>query len=235
MGNLATRAIRVCARRFHLTCRNPIYALILAGGSGERFWPLSRRARPKQLLRWSRTKRCSKKPSLGSTGLVPHERILILTNVEQEAAVRALLPDFPHGKHRRRTGEARHGGGRRSRRGLGRARAIIMATMIVLPADHVIKDTRGISKDPDDGGGGGGRDRRAGHHWHQADLGLPGIWLHRAGQAAASAKVAPSEGATFIRSCAFAKNRTPSWRNRSSGREISAGTPECLSGRCRPS
>ena len=27
------------------------YALILAGGSGERFWPLSRRARPKQLLR----------------------------------------------------------------------------------------------------------------------------------------------------------------------------------------
>ncbi len=27
-----------------------MYALILAGGSGERFWPLSRRARPKQLL-----------------------------------------------------------------------------------------------------------------------------------------------------------------------------------------
>ena len=34
---------------FHMP--NPIYALILAGGSGERFWPLSRRARPKQLLR----------------------------------------------------------------------------------------------------------------------------------------------------------------------------------------
>src|SRR5436190_5737 len=29
---------------------NPIYALILAVGSGERFWPLSRRAHPKQLL-----------------------------------------------------------------------------------------------------------------------------------------------------------------------------------------
>ncbi len=29
----------------------PIYALVLAGGSGERFWPLSRRVRPKQLLR----------------------------------------------------------------------------------------------------------------------------------------------------------------------------------------
>ena len=27
-----------------------LYALILAGGSGERFWPLSRKSRPKQLL-----------------------------------------------------------------------------------------------------------------------------------------------------------------------------------------
>ena len=35
----------------HPSMSNPIYALILAGGSGERFWPLSRRARPKQLLR----------------------------------------------------------------------------------------------------------------------------------------------------------------------------------------
>jgi len=61
---------------------NPIYALILAGGSGERFWPLSRRARPKQLLRL-----VSKRTPLEETvarleGLVPCERILILTNAE---------------------------------------------------------------------------------------------------------------------------------------------------------
>src|SRR5438445_9269639 len=76
---------------------NSIYALILAGGSGERFWPLSRRARPKQLLRL-----VSNRALLGETvarleGLVPHERILILTNGEQEVAVRKLLPAFPKG------------------------------------------------------------------------------------------------------------------------------------------
>ena len=30
--------------------RNAVYAVILAGGSGTRFWPLSRKARPKQFL-----------------------------------------------------------------------------------------------------------------------------------------------------------------------------------------
>ena len=44
-----------------LTCSNPMYALILAGGSGERFWPLSRRARPNNFFASSRTKLCSKK------------------------------------------------------------------------------------------------------------------------------------------------------------------------------
>jgi hypothetical protein len=50
MGNLASRAIG-CAPPFYSKMSQPIYALILAGGSGERFWPLSRRTRPKQLLK----------------------------------------------------------------------------------------------------------------------------------------------------------------------------------------
>ncbi len=44
-----------------------IYALILAGGSGERFWPLSRKSRPKQLLAlFSEKTLCSKTPSTAS-------------------------------------------------------------------------------------------------------------------------------------------------------------------------
>jgi len=74
---------------------NSIYALILAGGSGERFWPLSRRARPKQLLRLVSNKTLLEETLERLEGVVPRERTLILTNTEQENAVRELLGDFP--------------------------------------------------------------------------------------------------------------------------------------------
>src|SRR5436853_7194212 len=72
-----------------------IYALILAGGSGERFWPLSRRARPKQLLRLVSDRTLLEETLARLEGLLPRERILILTNAEQEDAVRKLLGNFP--------------------------------------------------------------------------------------------------------------------------------------------
>jgi mannose-1-phosphate guanylyltransferase len=117
-----------------------IYALILAGGSGERFWPLSRRARPKQLLRLISDKTLLEDTVTRLAGLVPPERILILTNVEQEKAVRALLPEFPAENivaepAKRDTAAA-------VALGVGWVAARDhMATMVVLPADHVIKDT----------------------------------------------------------------------------------------------
>src|SRR4029450_3124392 len=74
---------------------NSIYGLILAGGSGERFWPLSRRARPKQLLRLVSDKTLLEETVARLEGLVSREWILIFTNTEQEAAVRDLLADLP--------------------------------------------------------------------------------------------------------------------------------------------
>jgi mannose-1-phosphate guanylyltransferase len=119
---------------------NPLYALILAGGSGERFWPLSRRSRPKQLLSLF-----SKETLLEATvrrldGLVPPEQILILTNADQEAGVRALCPNLPAENivaepAKRDTAAA-------IALGVGWiARRSPNATMVVLPADHLIRDS----------------------------------------------------------------------------------------------
>src|SRR3977135_2957875 len=74
---------------------NSIYALILAGGSGERFWPLSRRNRPKQLLRFISERTLLEETIARLDSFVPSERILILTNVDQEKGVRDLLKGFP--------------------------------------------------------------------------------------------------------------------------------------------
>jgi len=118
---------------------NPIYALILAGGSGERFWPLSRRARPKQLLRLVSKRTLLEETVARLEGFIPRERILILTNAEQEAAVRQLLTAFPKENivaepAKRDTAAAvALGTGWVAARDHG-------ATMIVLPADHVIAD-----------------------------------------------------------------------------------------------
>lgn len=69
----------------------PTYAVILAGGSGRRFWPLSRDTRPKQLLQLFGGKTLLEHALNRLDGLVPRENILILTNREQEEAVRAIL------------------------------------------------------------------------------------------------------------------------------------------------
>jgi mannose-1-phosphate guanylyltransferase len=116
---------------------NPIYALILAGGSGERFWPLSRRGRPKQLLRLVSKRALLEETVARLDGLVPKERILILINAEQEGAVRQVLAGFPKENivaepTKRDTAAAVALGA-----GWVAARDHA-ATMIVLPADHVI-------------------------------------------------------------------------------------------------
>ncbi len=122
---------------------NSLYALILAGGSGERFWPLSRRAKPKQLLRLVSGQTLLEETISRLDGLVPPEKILVLTNTDQEQAVRALLPKFPAGNivaepAKRDTAAAvALGVGWVSARDPG-------ATMMVLPADHVIRDAEGF-------------------------------------------------------------------------------------------
>lgn len=124
---------------------NPIYALILAGGSGERFWPLSRRARPKQLLRLVSDLTLLEETVSRLSGLVPQERIVILTNVDQEAAVRELMPKLP--KENILAEPAKRDTAAAIALGAGWvARRDHSATMLVLPADHIIKDRAAFQK-----------------------------------------------------------------------------------------
>ncbi len=71
------------------------YALILAGGSGTRFWPLSRNAKPKQLLDLFGTGTLLEQTIRRLDGLVPLENILILTNSQQVDAVREIATMLP--------------------------------------------------------------------------------------------------------------------------------------------
>ena len=63
------------------------YALILAGGSGTRFWPLSRSARPKQLLDLFGEGSMLRAAVRRVSAFIPPERIIILTNSLQREEV----------------------------------------------------------------------------------------------------------------------------------------------------
>ena len=72
------------------------WAVILAGGSGTRFWPLSTPAHPKQLLPLSGPTSTAEQAVARLEGLVPRERILLVTGGAIAPALRDLL-QLPNG------------------------------------------------------------------------------------------------------------------------------------------
>jgi mannose-1-phosphate guanylyltransferase len=73
----------------------PTWVVILAGGVGSRFWPLSTPERPKQFLPL-----LSNQPMLRDTldrlsPVAPADRTLVLTNAELALGVRAIAPELP--------------------------------------------------------------------------------------------------------------------------------------------
>jgi mannose-1-phosphate guanylyltransferase len=67
------------------------YAVIMAGGKGERFWPLSTERRPKQLLALVGGKPLILQAVERLEGIVPPERILIVTNQSLVPQIREML------------------------------------------------------------------------------------------------------------------------------------------------
>ncbi|HET8939243.1 MAG TPA: mannose-1-phosphate guanylyltransferase [Polyangiales bacterium] len=73
-----------------------VYAVIMAGGSGTRFWPLSRRAWPKQFLSLAEQNESLLQATVRRIrGLVPNERILVVTSDRHSQATRQQLPELP--------------------------------------------------------------------------------------------------------------------------------------------
>lgn len=70
-------------------------AVIMAGGVGTRLWPLSRRGRPKQLLRLFDGKSLLRRAFERLTGLLPPERIHVITLDDHLPQVAEQVPELP--------------------------------------------------------------------------------------------------------------------------------------------
>jgi mannose-1-phosphate guanylyltransferase len=115
-----------------------LHAIIMAGGSGTRFWPASRAGRPKQFLPLARGTPLLQATIERLAGLCDRDHVWIVTNATQAKALPKLLPDFPR-DHVIVEPEARD-----TAPCVALATATIaardpQATMVLLPADHVIE------------------------------------------------------------------------------------------------
>src|SRR5664279_4471393 len=71
------------------------FVVIMAGGRGERFWPLSREKMPKQLLTLLGKRSFLQQAVDRVLPLVPLKNIFIITNAAQASEVRKQLPKIP--------------------------------------------------------------------------------------------------------------------------------------------
>jgi mannose-1-phosphate guanylyltransferase len=115
-----------------------LHTVVMAGGSGTRFWPKSRRNQPKQLLRLFGEATMLQQTVARTAPLVPPERTLIITGADQAEAVGAQLPDLPA------SNVIAEPCPRDTAPCVGLAALLVakkdpQGTMIVMPADHVIQ------------------------------------------------------------------------------------------------
>lgn len=74
---------------------NRLVAVIMAGGSGTRFWPLSREARPKQFLPIVSERTMIEETVNRLLPLIPPENIYTISNAQHAEIIRNLLPLIP--------------------------------------------------------------------------------------------------------------------------------------------
>jgi mannose-1-phosphate guanylyltransferase len=115
------------------------FVVIMAGGRGERFWPVSREKTPKHLITLLGKRSFLQQAVDRVLPLAPLDNILVITNAAQAAAVRKQLPKLPAGN------VIAEPVGRDTCAAVALGAAVAgqrstNAVMAVLPADHVIAE-----------------------------------------------------------------------------------------------
>lgn len=113
------------------------FVVIMAGGRGERFWPLSREKMPKQLLKLLGEQSFLQQAVDRVLPVVPTENIFVITNDAQAGEVRSQLPQLPA------ENVVAEPMGRDTCAAVALGAALVAArsasgVMALLPADHVI-------------------------------------------------------------------------------------------------
>ncbi len=117
------------------------FVIIMAGGRGERFWPLSREKMPKQLIKLLGKKSFLQEAVDRVLPIVPAKNIFIITNAAQVAEVRKQLPKLP------KDNVVAEPIGRDTCAAVTLGAALVgsrstTGVMAVLPADHVIPEEK---------------------------------------------------------------------------------------------
>ena len=121
-----------------------LYAVVLAGGSGTRFWPLSRELYPKQLLKVLSDRTLIQQTVLRVRPIVPAERTLVVTGAGHVDGIRIQL-DGADGVPKENI--LIEPVARNTAAAIGWAAEAVRrkdpdGIMLVMPADHVIPDER---------------------------------------------------------------------------------------------
>ncbi|MCR5655541.1 MAG: mannose-1-phosphate guanylyltransferase [Lachnospiraceae bacterium] len=121
------------------------YGVVMAGGGGTRFWPLSRAERPKQLLNLSGKDLMVNETLERLTGCMERDDLFIVTNVTQAP----LMAEETEGRMQKDHILAEPAA-RNTSACIGYAAMEIVkkygdGIMVIVPSDHFIKDTKGFS------------------------------------------------------------------------------------------